>query len=909
MIELAHPEALLLWPAALAALWRFGRAPALRLACRTIAVSALVLALASPEVRWPGAGGELAVVVDVSRSMPPDTTSRTERLLMEIEDGRRSGDRVSLISFGARPVVVAAAGSDARPRRVAADVDADGSDLAAALELAATQLERPGGRVLVVSDGQANGADPLAAAQRLMARGHAVDTLWLGRGEAGLDVAVEALEAPASVAVAEPFRLVARLFATQDVRARVELSRDGAAVVSHEVDLVRGENMVTLDDRVDAPRPVTYTLAAGAPGDEVRENDRARVLVRVEAPPRVLLISRGKGGLATWLGKAGLPLEVRAPGPISLASLEGVGAVVLENVAADRLGDDSLGVLQRFVDDWGGGLLVTGGKESFGDGGYYKSPLDPLLPVSLELRDEQRGVGVALALVLDRSGSMQQTVAGGQTKMQLAAEGAASALELLSARDEAAVFAVDTEVHTIVGLRPVAAGMPLETVRAIASDGGGIYIDVALRHARAEITRSRLATRHIVLFTDVADSEQPGDYIDTLAELRKQNVTVSVIGLGSDADVDAQLLADIAKRGAGRLVFVRDAESLPRVFSQETIAVARSSFVRDPAPLAAGADRQLLGPAVGGQPLAVGGFNVTHPRPNASLALTTAGGRRRPILAFWPHGLGRVAAYTGEVDGQHTGAVRDWEGYAPLLEQVVRWTMPRQEPRRTQAAARSRRVGRRLEASVSFASTGVPVDGGGVMSVFAEDGREVVAGVPARWQEDLVLSASFVLPTPGMYFPVIKVGGASYRPPPLELPSSIEAQPGGAAAGRRLLASLSRLTGGGEVRHGEEALERLQRAAAPVALWRALLVGSVVALLVEVGLRRLGRGVLRRRVAAQVQSEPLGVRHGSELKAPAASSVIVEERVEAAVVSAPAPESSVIGALARAKKRAKDRQR
>ena len=38
-------------------------------------------------------------------------------------------------------------------------------------------------------------------------------------------------------------------------------------------------------------------------------------------------------------------------------------------------------VLNLFVKERGGGLLMTGGPHSFGQGGYFRSALEELLPV------------------------------------------------------------------------------------------------------------------------------------------------------------------------------------------------------------------------------------------------------------------------------------------------------------------------------------------------------------------------------------------------------------------------------------------------------------------------------------------------------------------------------------------------
>ena len=105
------------------------------------------------------------------------------------------------------------------------------------------------------------------------------------------------------------------------------------------------------------------------------------------------------------------------------------------DVPAFRLSREFLGALDFFVREQGGGLLMAGGENSFGSGGYFASSIDELLPVSMELRKEQRKLATALAIVMDRSGSMNASAGAGLTKMDLANSGAARAVELLGAMD------------------------------------------------------------------------------------------------------------------------------------------------------------------------------------------------------------------------------------------------------------------------------------------------------------------------------------------------------------------------------------------------------------------------------------------------------------------------------------------
>jgi len=98
----------------------------------------------------------------------------------------------------------------------------------------------------------------------------------------------------------------------------------------------------------------------------------------------------------------------------------------------------------------------------------------------------------------------------------------------------------------------------------------------------------------------------------------------------------------------------------------------------------------------------VGGYNLTYLKPRlASVGLRSTDDNRAPCSRFWPHGAGRVVAYTGEVDGEFTGAIRGWAGYRAMLEQAVRWTMPARA-QAVDVVPRALRSGNDLHVTVDF---------------------------------------------------------------------------------------------------------------------------------------------------------------------------------------------------------------
>ena len=351
-------------------------------------------------------------------------------------------------------------------------------------------------------------------------------------------------------------------------------------------------NRLTFRDRAAGAGTQAYRLTvSGSPGDPVQENNKARILVGVRGPrPLLHVTTAANSGLARLLRAGGLELKVARPEECrwTLEELSRYSAVLLENVPAEKIGVPGMETLAAWVKATGSGLMVTGGRQAYGPGGYYRSPLEPVLPVSMELRNEHRKLALSLVVALDRSGSMSMPLPGGRVKMDLANAGTVQVIDLLGPMDEIGVLAVDTVAHTVAPLGRVAdKGELRRKVLGIQSMGGGIYVYEALSNAARMLVDARSATKHIILFADAADAVMPGDYKELLRKCAAAGITVSAIGLGTERDKDADLLKDIARRGKGRCFFTDRPEDLPRLFAQDTFVVARSTFIDEATPVKA----------------------------------------------------------------------------------------------------------------------------------------------------------------------------------------------------------------------------------------------------------------------------------------------------------------------------------
>jgi Mg-chelatase subunit ChlD len=666
---LAIPLALSLW------LWRMPSRPLLIL--RTMTLLLVLLALCGLALRLPDQAGTIVVVADRSQSMPPGSATAQKEAIDLLQKAMGPNDRLAVVSFGRTAAVEQPPGTGQFAGFVH-EVGDDASNLADALDTALTLIPHGApGAVFVLSDGRWSGRDPAGVAARAATRNVAIDYRPLERPTAE-DLAIARVETPASVAPGESFLLTAWVRSPITQTVSFELRRGEKRLSSGEHRLASGLNRLTFRDRGGDPGTQAYTLTVLGSGDDpVPENNRARFLVGVRGPRPILHVTEAKAsGLASLLQASRLAIKVRPPEACrwSLEELSNYSAVILENVAADKIGAAGMDNLAAWVRETGSGLLMTGGRNSYAPGGYFRSPLDPILPVSMELRDEDRKLSLAIVVALDRSGSMSVPVGGGRAKMDLADEGAAQVLQLLSPMDEFGVLAVDTEPHVVADLAPVHDKKAVQnSILGIRSQGGGIYIYVALEAATEMLTKAKAGTRHIILFADANDSEEPGQYKELLDHCKQAGITVSVIGLGTPRDKDAELLQDIARRGNGRVFFTDKPEELPRLFAQDTFVVARNTFLEERTPIASTPGLALLT----GRPFdlsqSIDGYNLCYLRDGATLATRTLDDHKAPVVAAWRAGVGRVLCYTGEADGKYAGAITKWKDVGAWYTSLARW--------------------------------------------------------------------------------------------------------------------------------------------------------------------------------------------------------------------------------------------
>lgn len=148
------------------------------------------------------------------------------------------------------------------------------------------------------------------------------------------------------------------------------------------------------------------------------------------------------------------PDELRAGFPKEAKELFGFEAIVMDDVEASFFTHDQLALIGRFVSERGGGLLMLGGPDSYGHGGYERSPVADALPVYLD-RAKPPPEDSALRLNLTREGWLQTW-----TRLR-----STEADEQLRLKDVASFKAL----NSVRGIKPGA------SVLATVTDGSGTH--------------------------------------------------------------------------------------------------------------------------------------------------------------------------------------------------------------------------------------------------------------------------------------------------------------------------------------------------------------------------------------------------------------------------------------------------
>ncbi len=632
---------------------------------RALALTLLIVALAGPERPLPSQ--RVAVVLDVSESVGTRSATALENLdLSNLKEKAKffafAGDTTQLLDLKQLALeqddVITAISNTQTPQQ-AQLLKTDLSDLARSLQVAQSSNVD---RILLISDGAESAGNALAALPRLP-----VDSIWIPSRD---NSRLSGLLAPEEAGIGENVKVIAVVESDRASEATLIVTINGEEQAPIKQQLSAGRTPIDFNFTVEDEGNIEVSARLLSDYEQAEADDTARVDISVNETAPVLVI--GDKAAANLLRVQGFTVVEGSPANIS--SQTDYSAIVLRD-SANSFSLGQLELLTQYVQS-GGGLLMTGGPDSFGLGGWYRSPVEDVLPVNTDLRTDVEIPLVAMVMVVDRSQSMQS---GSPSKIDLAKEGAIAVVDLAYQEDILGLIVFSDREQWIFKPRTATEQGKREMARAILDieTQGGTTLRPAFNEAINTLNETEAAIKHIILLTDGQLSDSPfnvGVDFALMADTAHRNgITTSSIAIGNGADVEQ--LERISVAGKGRFYEALDVSTLPQIFATEALTATRS-LLRE----------EVTEPIIRTHPLIPESLSVIGSAPSLNAYIASSlkrdsemlleGLDKEPILAVSRQGLGRSAAFTTDLN-TWSGNLGEWPQLPALLGTVTRWLQAR----------------------------------------------------------------------------------------------------------------------------------------------------------------------------------------------------------------------------------------
>lgn len=810
----------------------------------------IIFALAVPQIVLPVKKETVVFLADRSKSVEK-TEDEILDWISEAVKGKKAETQFAIASFAnGTQTESSLSGSGVILGQFAGQLDKSETNIGSGLQFASSLI--PGGkagRIVLLTDGNNTAGDPLAAARLLKNRNLEIDYVPLKHKNLE-DAAVTSLDVPPALYEGEETTVSVKVSSNAAMTATIRLSVNDKDILRQKINVKEGDNLFSFTHKAAEPGLAVYKAELVNASDAHIENNSLHAVTTVKGTPRVLVVEGTPGGaLPAVLKGSGLEVDAIVPEklPGALGGYLQYESIVFDNVSGHRVAEGQMELIEKAVREFGTGFVMAGGEDSFGLGGYFKTPIEKILPVDMDIKGKKEIPSLGLVIVIDRSGSM------GGDKLTLAKEAAARSAELLREEDTLGFIAFDDRPWTIVETAPLKNKKEaIKKIRSV-SVGGGTNIYPALEKAYEELRELKLQRKHIILLTD-GQSAAGGDYDKLISDGKEKNITLSTLALGSDAD--RVLLESLAQMGNGRFYDVSDASVIPSVLSRETVMTTRTYIEDNP-----------FYPVIGPFPEWASRFSKGVPQMNAYIAVTPkdrarvpiSSEKEDPVLAQWQYGLGSTLAFTSDLSGKWSGDWARWEGWPGFLNQIVTASLPQYDSEPFTVSV-GKEDGNTIVSLASSSKEPLPIEA----AVLSQKGEQIDANTklvsPGKYQ--LVYPGK-----PGMYYLSLrqtqKNGEVKVYRTGFSVPYSDEFLLKG--TNKSFLKELVSITGGKELAKPKDAFRPLQnkpREKQPISEY--LLLAAFLLLVFEIFLRRLGLTVLGRLLPKRKTVEDVALPTGGE---------------------------------------------
>lgn len=674
---------------------------------RSAVIALIVLALSEIQVKRSTDRVAVIYVLDQSESVPLSKRRvMREYVMRSVTEHRERDDLAGVVVFG-RTAKVDHPPIDDDLLAVGESVVEwpDATNIAAALKLAqALFTDETAKRIVLVTDGNENIQDALQVAHSLAEDGIGIDVVPVAL-ESRAEVAVEKITIPADLRKGQTFepRVVINNYGDQQTTGTVLITQRSAKaedrIAEFKVSLDPGKNVFG-SNTYKIQRPDLFTFKAEFTADDpksdrVRANNQATAYTHVRGEGHILLIEDADHPgefthLVQRLSEQNLEVTMMDSAnlfrdPVELLKYDSVILANVPRTSGDdfakvtSFSDDQIRALVRNTEQMGCGLVMIGGTNSFGAGGWSNTDLEKAMPVDFQIRNAEVRVVGALVLLMHAS----EMADGNYWQKVIAAE----AIRALGPMDYCGLvhysIAGDSWLWKEDGLGIVRVGERREEMLASLGKmvpGDMPFFDPAMKMAFSDFQQVNAAVKHMIV---ISDGDPPKPSKATVQGYIDKGIKVSTVAVGAHGPAGHKTLADIAKATGGKYYKVTNPKALPRIYQREARRVAR--------PLIFEPDGGVRVKITGWHEM-VDGLDAAAMQPLSGYVLTTKkdsalveqlmiadkpadGGVNSTILARWNYGLGSAVVFTSDAGARWANSWTSADYYDKFFGTMIRSSM------------------------------------------------------------------------------------------------------------------------------------------------------------------------------------------------------------------------------------------
>jgi uncharacterized membrane protein len=643
---------------------------------RFLLFALLVMVLAEPRSVRSRDVLSVMYLVDVSDSVRGDSVDASIRYVLEAVAKKPTKDEAGLLVFGKTPAVELPPRMSFPYEAMNSQVDRGSTNVEQSLSLAGAMLPDDNqGRLVVISDGVQTEGNLTRVLDDLKSRGIPVDVLPVDYSY-DKEVWLERIDLPQQVKPGETYEAAMVLSSLEAGEGKLTLRENGQIVAEQTVQFQAGKNRYVVPITLRAAGYYEYTasIEVDRSTDSLPQNNTVLGYIFVEGEGQVLLVTDSPGDARDWERlQAALVAAERAvkviPAydfPTDTAALMPYDCIIFCNVPFDAFDFGQLQGLKEAVYNVGIGFLMVGGQNSFGPGGWHRTVVEEILPVTMDISEKKVLPKGALAIILHSCEFPEGNTWAKRITKQ--------AIKVLSAKDEVGVLAyTSTGENWIFDLTPAGEYERLTPLIDGAQIGDMPSFQNTMQLGLASLLKSDAATKHMIIISD----GDPSPATDALLDLYvAAKISVSTVAVFPHGGMEQQTLELIAGYTNGRYYFVNEnPDVLPSIFIKESKTLKRSMI-----------QNKVFSPQLGfPSPVLKGidalpdlkGYVITNAKPSPAMTLLNAPPdeqdptQQDPVLAIWQHGLGKTAAFTSDLSPNWAGGWQEWNHYDPFVKQLL----------------------------------------------------------------------------------------------------------------------------------------------------------------------------------------------------------------------------------------------